>query len=166
MTIVDGACQDYGHPVASASRTSPNAARATAAEAAGSCIGPRVDGYDADVKSIQICRVREAEKAEGAVFLVDRLWPRGVRKSDLELDGWLRDVAPSHELRRWFGHRPERFAVFAERYRRELGERPDAVRPLLEAARRGPVTLLYSARDTEHNQAIVLRDHLLDELGR
>jgi uncharacterized protein YeaO (DUF488 family) len=110
--------------------------------------------------------VYEAEGTTGAVFLVDRLWPRGLRKSDLKLDGWLRDVAPSDELRRWFGHRPERFAEFAERYRRELDQHPDAVRPLLEAARRGPVTLLYSARDPDHNQAVVLRDHLLEHLAR
>ncbi|GAA4639509.1 DUF488 domain-containing protein [Actinoallomurus vinaceus] len=116
--------------------------------------------------TIEIRRVYEAEDVKGAVFLVDRLWPRGVRKSDLELDGWLRDVAPSDDLRRWFGHRPERFAEFTERYRRELDEHPDAVRPLLEAARQGPVTLLYAARDPDHNQAVVLRDHLLDRLSR
>lgn len=118
------------------------------------------------MRSIKVRRVYEAGDDEGAVFLVDRVWPRGVRKDDLKIDGWLRDVAPSTDLRRWFGHRPERFAEFAERYRRELDQRPDAVRPLLEAARRGPVTLLYSARDTEHNQAVVLRDHLLENLDR
>ncbi|WP_433181868.1 DUF488 domain-containing protein [Actinoallomurus sp. CA-150999] len=116
--------------------------------------------------AIEIRRVYEAEDAKGAVFLVDRLWPRGVRKSDLKLDGWPRDVAPSDDLRRWFGHRPERFTEFAERYRRELDDHPDAVRPLLEAARQGPVTLLYSARDSDHNQAVVLRDHLREQLGR
>ncbi|GAA4607805.1 DUF488 domain-containing protein [Actinoallomurus liliacearum] len=115
---------------------------------------------------IEIRRVYdEAEDGEGAVFLVDRMWPRGVRKADLKIDGWLRDVAPSSDLRQWFGHRAERFAEFAERYRRELDERPEAERPLLEAAEKGPVTLLYSARDTEHNQAVVLRDHLRDRLG-
>lgn len=103
--------------------------------------------------------------AEGAVFLVDRMWPRGVRKEELRLDGWPRDAAPSTELRRWFGHRPERFPEFRDRYRRELDERPEAVRPLLEAARRGPVTLLYAARDTEHNQAVVLREYLRDRLA-
>lgn len=116
--------------------------------------------------SIEIRRVYDdGERAEGAVFLVDRMWPRGIRKADLKIDGWFRDVAPSTELRRWFGHRPDRFAEFAKRYGRELDALPDAVRPLLEAARRGPVTLLYSARDTEHNQAVVLRDYLLAELA-
>lgn len=115
---------------------------------------------------IEIRRVYDAEAARGRAFLVDRVWPRGVRKDDLKLDGWLRDVAPSTELRTWFGHRPERFAEFSERYRRELDEHPEAVRPLLEAAQAGPVTLLYSARDTEHNQAVVLRDHLEEKLTR
>lgn len=115
---------------------------------------------------IEICRVYDAGAVTGAVFLVDRVWPRGVRKSDLPLDGWLRDVAPSNDLRRWFGHRPERFGEFRERYRRELDERPDALRPLLAAARQGRVTLLYGARDTEHNQAVVLRDYLLESLAR
>jgi uncharacterized protein YeaO (DUF488 family) len=117
------------------------------------------------VGAIGIQRVYEAGSVAGAVFLVDRVWPRGVRKSDLRIDDWLRDVAPSTELRQWFGHRPERFAEFRERYRQELDDRPEAVRPLLEAARRGPVTLLYSARDTEHNQAVVLREYLHDRLG-
>ncbi|MCG5212792.1 DUF488 family protein, N3 subclade [Streptosporangium soli] len=113
---------------------------------------------------IEIRRVYDAEGAEGAVFLVDRIWPRGIRKDDLRLDGWIREAGPSTELRRWFGHRAERFPEFADRYRRELAERPEAVRPLLEAAREGPVTLLYSAKDTEHNQAVVLRDFLRDRL--
>ncbi|MFG1701661.1 DUF488 domain-containing protein [Nonomuraea sp. M3C6] len=109
---------------------------------------------------IVIQRVYDHAPARGAVFLVDRVWPRGVRKDDLRLDGWLPDVAPSKELRQWFGHRPERFAEFAERYRAELAEHPETVEPLLAAAEKGPVTLLYSAKDTEHNQAVVLRDHL------
>ncbi|WP_084965193.1 DUF488 domain-containing protein [Thermoactinospora rubra] len=112
---------------------------------------------------IYVQRVYDHHPARGAAFLVDRMWPRGVAKQDLRCDGWLRDVAPSTELRRWFGHRPERFAEFARRYRAELDARPEAVRPLREAAARGPVTLLYSARDTEHNQAVVLRDYLLED---
>ncbi|MEU1735485.1 DUF488 family protein [Streptosporangium sp. NPDC020145] len=110
--------------------------------------------------SITISRAYDPEPTAGAVFLVDGMWPRGVRKEDLRLDGWTRDVAPSPELRTWFGHRPERFAEFRDRYLRELEANPEAVRPLLDAARKGPVTLLYSARDTEHNNAVVLRDHL------
>lgn len=113
---------------------------------------------------IAIRRVYDAEPTEGAVFLVDGMWPRGVRKEDLKLDGWVRDVAPSPDLRRWFGHRPERFEEFRLRYRQELDRAPDALRPLLEAARRGPVTLLYAAKDTEHNNAVALRDYLRDRL--
>ncbi|MET7999656.1 DUF488 domain-containing protein [Nonomuraea glycinis] len=114
---------------------------------------------------ISIQRVYDHTTPSGAVFLVDRMWPRGVRKSDLRLDGWARDAAPSTELRQWFGHRPERFPEFATRYRAELAERPEAIEPLLEAAAKGPVTLLYAAKDTEHNQAVVLRDHLMDQHG-
>ncbi|RKS07720.1 uncharacterized protein YeaO (DUF488 family) [Nocardiopsis sp. Huas11] len=107
--------------------------------------------------------VREHPEGAGAVrarFLVDRLWPRGVRKSALEGVAWLKDAAPSQALRTWFAHDPSRFEVFAERYRDELRGRPEVLEPLLAAARRGPVTLLYAARDTEHNHALVLRDHV------
>ena len=97
---------------------------------------------------------------DGRRFLVERLWPRGVRKTELPLDGWLKDVAPSPELRRWFGHAPHRWSSFRRRYLGELRRHADALTPLLEAARHGPVTLVYSARDTEHNAAVVLREHL------
>ncbi|NUR86013.1 MAG: DUF488 domain-containing protein [Nonomuraea sp.] len=109
---------------------------------------------------IEIQRVYDHHQAEGTVFLVDRLWPRGVAKDELKVDGWLKDVAPSPELRTWFGHQPERFPEFARRYTAELDSHPDAVAPLREAAEKGPVTLLYSARDEQHNQAVVLRDYL------
>ncbi|MBF8192451.1 DUF488 family protein [Nonomuraea sp. K274] len=112
------------------------------------------------MEPIIIQRVYDHAPARGTVFLVDRVWPRGVRKEDLRIDGWLRDVAPSNELRQWFGHRPERFAEFAERYRAELAEHPEVLQPLRTAAEKGPVTLLYSAKDPDHNQAVVLRDHL------
>ncbi|MQA98221.1 MAG: DUF488 family protein [Streptosporangiales bacterium] len=113
---------------------------------------------------IEIQRVYDKEPAKGSVFLVDRLWPRGKSKSELSLDGWVRDAAPSDELRMWFGHRPERFSEFARRYRQELDAHPDALQPLLEAAADGPVTLLYAAKDTRHNQAAVLRDYLEEKL--
>ncbi len=98
---------------------------------------------------------------DGARFLVDRLWPRGVRKSALKLDGWLKDVAPSDRLRKWFGHDPERWEGFLERYFAELDEKPDALRPLLDAARsRHGVTLLFAARDAERNNAAALKRFL------
>jgi uncharacterized protein YeaO (DUF488 family) len=101
----------------------------------------------------------------GTLYLVERLWPRGIRREDLALDGWLRDVAPSTELRRWFGHDEARWPEFRRRYLAELAAAPDAVRPLLDSARGGDVTLLYAARDAEHNNAVVLREHLLATLG-
>jgi uncharacterized protein YeaO (DUF488 family) len=108
---------------------------------------------------IALARVHD-ELPEGRRFLVDRVWPRGVRKQDLHLDGWLRDVAPSTELRRWFGHDPDRWEEFRRRYTAELAARPEAWRPLQEAARAGDVVLLFGARDRERNNAVVLRDHL------
>ena len=102
--------------------------------------------------------------SDGARFLVERLWPRGIRKADLALDGWLKDVAPSPELRRWFGHDPRRWREFRRRYIRELRRKAAALDPLLAAAREGPLTLVYSARDTEHNAAVALREHLSGRL--
>jgi uncharacterized protein YeaO (DUF488 family) len=118
------------------------------------------------VNAIRVVRVHDEDAHRpGRRFLVDRLWPRGVRKDALPLDAWLRDVAPSDELRRWFGHDVQRWPEFRRRYLAELAGAPDAVRPLLEAARDGEVTLLYAAKDTEHNNAVVLREHLLATLG-
>jgi uncharacterized protein YeaO (DUF488 family) len=89
-----------------------------------------------------------------------------MRRDQLDLDDWRKDVAPSRELREWFGHRPERWAEFCRRYQAELDANPDAWRPLVEAARQGDLTLLYSARDTEHNNAVALRDYLRGRLDR
>jgi uncharacterized protein YeaO (DUF488 family) len=97
-------------------------------------------------------------RSDGTRFLVERLWPRGMRKEALEMDAWLKDVAPSAKLRQWFGHRPERWAEFRRRYREELIANPHAWGPILEASRGGKTTLLYSARDVAHNAAVVLRD--------
>jgi uncharacterized protein YeaO (DUF488 family) len=96
----------------------------------------------------------------GARYLVDRIWPRGVRKQTLHLAGWARDAAPSAELRRWFGHDPARWPEFRRRYVAELDARPDAWAPLLAAAEHGDVALLFAAHDREHNNAVVLRDYL------
>jgi uncharacterized protein YeaO (DUF488 family) len=110
---------------------------------------------------IRVKRVYEPpEAADGRRFLVERLWPRGLRKAALPLDGWLKDVAPSAELRRWFGHDPARWPEFRRRYAAELDADPEAWRPLLAADRQGTVTLLFSARDTEHNNAVALKDYL------
>lgn len=115
---------------------------------------------------IQVKRVYEAaDPRDGARFLVERLWPRGVKKEALPLDGWLKEVAPSTALRQWFGHDPARWAEFQRRYAAELDTAPDGWAPLVAAARRGAITLLYSARDTEHNSAVALRDYLERELS-
>ncbi len=97
---------------------------------------------------------------DGRRFLVDRLWPRGVSRAALRLEAWLKDVASSAALRRWFGHRPARWDEFCHRYFAELDGKPEAWRPIVEAARHGNVTLLYSARDTEHNNALALIRYL------
>jgi uncharacterized protein YeaO (DUF488 family) len=115
---------------------------------------------------IDIVRAYDALGPDGrARFLVDRMWPRGVTKDTLRLEAWLRDVAPSTELRRWFGHDPARWEEFQQRYCAELDANPSAWQPLIEAAKRGPVTLLFGARDREHNQAVVLRDYLMRKLA-
>ncbi len=93
-------------------------------------------------------------------FLVERLWPRGIRKDSLQLDGWLKDVAPSTALRKWFAHDPAKWAEFRRRYFGELDRAPETWKPLAEAARRGQVILLYSSHDTEHNNAVALKEYL------
>lgn len=102
-----------------------------------------------------------ASPEDGARFLVDRLWPRGVRKETLLLTGWLKEVAPSDALRGWFGHAPERWEEFRRRYQQELKSHRSVLQPLRDALNRGPVTLVYSAHDEAHNQAVVLREFLL-----
>ena len=116
---------------------------------------------------IRIQRVYEpASRADGRRFLVERLWPRGIRKEALAAEAWVKEVAPSPVLRKWYGHRVELWEEFRRRYREELDAGPEAWEPLLEAARNGPVTLLYAARDSEHNSALVLRDYLEERLPR
>lgn len=106
---------------------------------------------------VRIKRVYEApEKTDGKRILVDRLWPRGLSKEKAAVDLWLKDVAPSNELRKWFGHDPAKWPEFEKRYREELKQNNESVATLKEAARHGAVTLLYGARDEQHNEAIVL----------
>ena len=114
---------------------------------------------------IQVKRVYDPPQMDdGARFLVDRLWPRGVKREALQLDGWLKDVAPSDSLRCWFNHDVVRWSEFQRRYFAELDGKPEAWWPLLEAAREGNVTLLYSARDQEHNNAVALKAYLEERL--
>jgi uncharacterized protein YeaO (DUF488 family) len=98
---------------------------------------------------------------DGERILVDRLWPRGVSRGDAALDAWMKDIAPSTALRQWFAHDPARWDMFRDRYAEELRDHADLVEQLRERARRGPITLVYSAHDAEHNDAVVLRDIVL-----
>ena len=97
---------------------------------------------------------------DGTRFLVERLWPRGVSKAKLRLDAWLKEVGPSTELRRWFSHDPEKWDEFRQRYFRELDSRPEAWQPIVSAARRSTVTLVYSSHDTQHNNAVALQEYV------
>ena len=98
---------------------------------------------------------------DGSRLLVDRLWPRCVSKSEAAIDEWVKDIAPSAELRKWFGHDPSRWEEFRERYAREIHGHADLLERLRLLAREGPVTLVYSARDEIHNDAVVLRQVIL-----
>lgn len=105
-------------------------------------------------------------RTDGARFLVERLWPRGVKKTSLYIKGWLKDVAPSTELRQWFSHDPAKWDEFRHRYFAELKSHPEAWKPIVEAARRGTVTLIYSSHDTEHNNAVALEEFLKHHLPK
>ena len=107
----------------------------------------------------------EAQPEDGLRFLVDRLWPRGMSRERLKIDAWLKELAPSNELRRWFGHEPEKWEEFRCRYFSELTEREEAVAELLVKIKDGRTTLLFAARDQQHNNAVVLRDYLERELA-
>ncbi|MCM0081568.1 DUF488 domain-containing protein [Geomonas sp. Red32] len=113
---------------------------------------------------VKIKRAYEAPAPEDGVrLLVDRLWPRGLSKERAAVDHWLKDLAPSNELRHWFGHDPARWDEFRERYREELRPVRPAIEEVAGMARRGRVTLLFAARDPDHNNAVVLRE-LIEEL--
>lgn len=116
---------------------------------------------------IAIKRVYEEPAAsDGKRVLVDRLWPRGVSKDQAALDDWCKDVAPSDELRKWFGHDPEKWPEFRKRFRAELDANEDGWQPLLDMARKArKLTLLYGARDEAHNNAVVLKAYLDDRLA-
>ena len=112
---------------------------------------------------IQIARIYEpAQKSDGWRVLVDRLWPRGIKKENAHVDLWMKDIAPSEALREWFGHKPERWTEFQRRYRAELSKKKELLAELVRAEKmHGKLTLLFGARDKEHNQAVVLL-HMLE----
>ncbi len=110
---------------------------------------------------IRLKRVYESPDSEdGTRILVDRLWPRGMTKEKANVDLWLKEIAPSTELRKWFAHDPAKWDEFQTRYRAELAANPDAVAQMLDAEKSGTVTLLYAAKDEEHNEAVVLQEYL------
>ncbi|MGB8356546.1 MAG: DUF488 domain-containing protein [Chthoniobacteraceae bacterium] len=110
---------------------------------------------------IAVKRVYEpADKHDGKRVLVDRLWPRGLKKEDAAIDLWMKDAAPSTKLRKWFSHDVLKWKEFQRRYRAELDQNREALQPLTEASLKGPVTLLYGAHDTGHNNAVVLQSYL------
>lgn len=116
---------------------------------------------------LKIKRVYEEEEAQDGVrFLVERLWPRGMKKEALRLDGWLKDLAPSSELRTWYQHDIDKWEEFQRRYRAELDAHLDAWKMILAALEQGNVTLLYSAHDSEHNSALVLMRYLEEQLQK
>ena len=108
----------------------------------------------------------KAAPEAGVRFLVERLWPRGIKKTELRLDAWLKDVAPSAVLRRWFGHDPKKWVEFQQRYFAELDSHPEACEQIRSAARHGRVTLVYSSHDTEHNNAVALKEYLNARMGK
>jgi uncharacterized protein YeaO (DUF488 family) len=99
-------------------------------------------------------------REDGTRFLVERLWPRGLSKEKLRVDAWLKDVGPTTALRKWFSHDPEKWPQFRARYFRELDSRPESWQPILSAARRRRVTLVYSSHDEKHNNAVALKEYL------
>ena len=110
---------------------------------------------------IHLKRVYEPPtKEDGQRILVDRVRPRGIKKEKARVELWFKEVAPSTALRKWFGHAPEKWAEFQRRYRAELDAMPQALEPLRAAVRKGPVTLVYAARDTEHNNAVALKAYV------
>ena len=115
-----------------------------------------------------VVRLRRAYErptpADGCRVLVDRFWPRGLRRDEARIDEWLRDLAPSNRLRGWFGHRPERWVEFRRRYRRELDGRTDELDQLLALVDEGPVTLVFATADEQHNNAVVLHELVEERL--
>ena len=112
-------------------------------------------------RKLQLKRVYEApHKDDGTRILVDRLWPRGLTKEKAKVDLWLKEIAPSTELRKWFGHDPKKWETFRARYQTELKNHPDELKLLKSKANQGRVTLIYGARDQEHNEALVLKQFL------
>jgi len=117
--------------------------------------------------AIRVKRAYETSgPSDGTRYLVDRIWPRGVSKKAAAIDEWLKELGPSHELRKWFGHDPNRWSEFKKRYFRELDDQQTLWTRLVTESRTHTVTLVYSARDEDHNQAVALREYLSSKTGK
>src|ERR1051325_8833150 len=115
---------------------------------------------------IRVKRVYEpAAATDGTRFLVDRLWPRGLKKEDVKMQRWMKGVSPTNQLRLWFGHDPAKWKEFKRRYFAELDQEPEAWQPLLEAAQKDDITLVFSAHDEDHNNAVALKQYLEKRLN-
>ncbi|MBX2930339.1 MAG: DUF488 domain-containing protein [Chitinophagaceae bacterium] len=113
------------------------------------------------MNTISIKRIYEQpDKNDGYRILIDRLWPRGIKKETAAIDEWIKDIAPSDVLRKWFGHKPELFEEFKNRYKKELATQTSVLKRIQQIAKKQKITLLYAAKDTEHNNAVVLYDVL------
>jgi uncharacterized protein YeaO (DUF488 family) len=109
---------------------------------------------------IKLSRIYDSPKGEGFRVLVDRLWPRGINKENAGVDLWLKEIAPSNELRKWFGHDPQRWTEFKMKYFHELEEKKELVDQIIEKAKAGDVVLLYGSKDIKYNNAVVLKEYL------
>jgi uncharacterized protein YeaO (DUF488 family) len=127
------------------------------------CAGPDASRQPATKLEVRVKRIYdEAARGDGYRVLIDHIWPRGVSRDRAQLDDWARELAPSAELRKWFDHLPERYAGFRARYRRELRSQSAHLEVLRRRAATRPLTILYAARDPEHNNAVVLAELLRD----
>ncbi len=113
-----------------------------------------------ELKMIRTERIYSAPTGGGFRILVDRLWPRGLRKDDVKVDLWLKDIAPSTELRKWFGHDPVKWDEFRKKFFQELDQKRELIDRIIAKARKGDVVLLYGARDEEHNNAVALKEYV------
>lgn len=114
-------------------------------------------------ENVKLKRAYEpASRSDGKRILIDRLWPRGVKKTEAKIDEWMKDIAPSTQLRKWFGHDPARWTEFRRRYEAEVRQHPAQLGRLQALAREGPLTLVFSAHDEEHNDAVVLKELIVN----
>jgi uncharacterized protein YeaO (DUF488 family) len=128
-------------------------------------LGLQMTNGGRSLEMIKAARVYGFQEEHGYRILVDRLWPRGVSKEDAKLDLWLKEIGPSNELRKWFGHDPERWNGFKEKFFSELDEKKELVEQIIIKAREGDVVLLFGAKDEEHNNAVALKEYIESKMG-